>query len=325
MFSLLSRICKLSKQTLHLLRPRRSLLTFMVFLVLSGLFWLSTALNESYDCEVAVPLFLENIPKNVIVTSDVEDTLRVTVHDKGYAIMEYLYGDKVTPVRINVPTLSKESGRYVVTSAELLRLVRKQLNAFSSVTSVKPERLEVVYCHGSAKKVAVRLDGNIVPAANYYLSHVQITPEKVTVYAAKQLLDSITYVTTEPLQMRNFTDSVSLTATLKTVKGARITPQTVKVELFPDILTEGTADVPITVVNLPEGVNVRTFPLRVKVKYSVGVSLFRSVNTSQFRVEMDYNEIRSGSDKCPLHLTKMPQGITKASLEFAEVDYLIEN
>ena len=325
MFSLLSRICRLSKQTLHLLRPRRSLLTFMVFLVLSSLFWLSTALNENYDCEVAVPVSVENIPKDVIVTSEVEDTLRVTVHDKGYAIMQYLYGDKVNPITLNMPALSKQSGKYVVSSAELLRMVRKQLYASSSVTSVKPERIEVAYCHGTAKKVAVRLDGDITPASDYYLSHVQITPEKVTVYSTKELLDSIKYVVTEPLRVRNFTDTVTITANLKAVDGARITPRTVKVELFPDILTEGVADVPINVVNQPEGVSVRTFPSRVKVKYSVGVSQYRLINAGQFRVEVDYNSIRANTDKCSLRITRMPKGIAKASLEFSEVDYLIEN
>ncbi len=325
MFSLLSRICRLSKQTLRLLRPRRSLLTFMVFLVLSGLFWLSTALNENYDYEIAVPVFVGNVPKNVIITSDVEDTLRVTVHDKGYAIMQYLYGGRINPITLNMPPVSKRSDKYVVGSTELLRIIRKQLYASSSVTSVKPERIEVAYCYGTAKKVAVRLDGDIMPAADYYLSHVQIVPEKVTVYAAKELLDSITYVMTEPLQVRNFADTVRTDVSLKTVKGARITPQKVRVELYPDILTEGTADVPITVVNVPENVNVRTFPSRVKVKFSVGVSQYRSINASQFLVEVDYNEIRRNTDKCPLHITRMPKGITKASPEFSEVDYLIEN
>ena len=325
MSSLLFRIWRLSKQTLRLLRPRRSYLTFLVFLVLSGLFWLSTALNESYDCEIAVPVSVENIPKNVIITSEVEDTLRVTVHDKGFALLQYLYSGKITPISINMPVASKQSDKYVVTAAELLRLVRKQMYTSSSVTSVKPERIEVAYCYGTAKKVAVRLDGDIVPASDYYLSHVQITPEKVTVYSTKELLDSITHVTTELLHVRNFADSVSMTVNLKTIKGARINPQKVRVDLFPDVLTEGSADVPITVVNMPEGVNVRTFPSRVKVKYSVGVSQYRTVNMGQFRVEMDYNEIRHDTDKCPLRITSMPKGITKASLEFAEVDYLIEN
>ena len=325
MFSLLSRICKLSKQTLLLLRPRRSLLTFMVFLVLSGLFWLSTAMNEYYDCEVAVPVCVENIPKDVIITSDVADTLRISIRDKGYAVMQYLYGGKIRPINISVPSVSKQSERYVISSAELLRVVRKQMYASTTIASVKPDRIEVDYCHGTAKKVSVRLDGDIVPASDHYLSLVQITPEKVTVYSSKEKLDSITHVVTERLRVHGFDDAVSRYVNLKQVKGARITPQRVRVDLCPDVLTEGSVEVPITIVNMPEDINVRTFPSRVKVRFSVGASQYKNVNAGQFRVELDYNDIRPNGDKCPLHLALQPKGLANASLEFAEVDYLIEN
>lgn len=61
----------------------REFLTFFFFLVLSTIFWLMTALNETYEREIGVPAYLVNIPKNVVVTSDMEDTVRVTVRDKG--------------------------------------------------------------------------------------------------------------------------------------------------------------------------------------------------------------------------------------------------
>ncbi len=221
--------------------------------------------------------------------------------------------------------MSKQSEKYVISSAELLRVVRKQMYASTTVTSVKPERLEVDYCLGMAKKVSVRLNGDIVPASDHYLSHVQITPEKVTVYSSKEKLDSITHVVTERLRVHNFDDSVSRYVNLKSIKGARITPQRVRVDLYPDVLTEGSVEVPITIVNMPEGVNVRTFPSRVRVKFSVGASQYKNVNAGQFCVELDYKDIRPNGDKCPLHLTVQPKGLANASLEFGEVDYLIEN
>ena len=57
----------------------REFLTFFFFLVLSSIFWLMTALNETYEREVSVPAYLVNVPKNVVITSDMEDTVRVTV------------------------------------------------------------------------------------------------------------------------------------------------------------------------------------------------------------------------------------------------------
>jgi hypothetical protein len=325
MFSLLSKICRVSRQTLKIIRPRRSMLTFTVFLVLSGLFWLSTALNEYSDCEVKIPLFIENIPKNVVITSEIEDTLKVVVHDKGFTLLQYLYGKKIRPISINLSTVPRLSDKYILNSSELLRIVRKQFYNSTTVTSVNPERIEVGYFHGTGKSVAVRLDGDIVPSPDYYLAHTRIMPDRVTVYASKNVLDEITHVMTEKLHIYNFSDTLSKTVSLKAIKGARIKPQKVTITLFPDILTEEVVDVPINIVNLPEGVNVRTFPSRVKVKFNVGVSQYRNVNTARFRVEVDYKSINLNTDKCPLRITQMPKEVTKASLEFNEVDYLIEN
>ena len=325
MSSLLSRICRLSKQTFSLIRPRRSLLTFMVFLVLSGIFWLSTALNEYYDYEIKIPVFIEHIPKNVVVTTELEDTLKVMVHDKGFAMLQYIYGDKIHKIAINLSSVTKQSDKYVVSNSELQRLVSKQFYSSTTVNSIKPEHIEICYCRGLRKDVSVRLTGDVFPASDYYLAHVQIIPERVTVYSSKQLLDSIRYIETEKLNIQNFSDTVITTVTLKSINGARFSQKTIRVELYPDILTEELVDVPITVVNLPKGINVRTFPSHVHVKFNVGVSQYRTINKRQFEVVVDYNQINLASDKCPLQISKMPNGITKASLEFKEVDYLIEN
>ena len=40
----------------------REFLTFFFFLVLSTIFWLMTALNETYEREIGVPAYLVNIP-----------------------------------------------------------------------------------------------------------------------------------------------------------------------------------------------------------------------------------------------------------------------
>ena len=61
----------------------REFLTFFFFFILSSLFWLMMTLNENYEKEICVPVRLTNVPRNVVVTTEIEDSLRVTVRDKG--------------------------------------------------------------------------------------------------------------------------------------------------------------------------------------------------------------------------------------------------
>lgn len=304
----------------------REFLTFFFFLVLSTIFWLMTALNETYEREIGVPAYLVNIPKNVVVTSDMEDTVRVTVRDKGFALLAYTYGEGIRPINVNFQSaITRQSGYGVVSSQELMKMINQRFSGSSKIVQVKPDRLDFHYNYGLSRQVSVKMSGHVVPGKSFYLARTRFWPEKVTVYGSKQALDSLRFVKTVPINITNFNDTVLRTVALETIKGVKIVPNTVRIGLYPDILTEENIEVPITVVNMPEGKVLRTFPQRVMVNFIVGASMFRSISPEQFAVVVDYNEIIDHpSDKCSIHLRETPQGVRNARLKMTQVDYLIE-
>lgn len=304
----------------------REFLTFFFFLVLSTIFWLMTALNETYEREIGVPAYLVNIPKNVVVTSDMEDTVRVTVRDKGFALLAYTYGEGIRPINVNFQSaITRQSGYGVVSSQELMKMINQRFSGSSKIVQVKPDRLDFYYNYGLSRQVSVKMAGHVVPGKSFYLARTRFWPEKVTVYGSKQALDSLRFVKTVPINITNFNDTVLRTVALETIKGVKIVPNTVRIGLYPDILTEENIEVPITAINMPEGKVLRTFPQRVTVNFIVGASMFRSISPEQFAVVVDYNEIIDHpSDKCSIHLRETPQGVRNARLKMAQVDYLIE-
>ncbi len=304
----------------------REFLTFFFFLVLSTIFWLMTALNETYEREIGVPAYLVNIPKNVVVTSDMEDTVRVTVRDKGFALLAYTYGEGIRPINVNFQSaITRQSGYGVVSSQELMKMINQRFSGSSKIVQVKPDRLDFHYNYGLSRQVSVKMSGHVVPGKSFYLARTRFWPEKVTVYGSKQALDSLRFVKTVPINITNFNDTVLRTVALETIKGVKIMPNTVRIGLYPDILTEENIEVPITAINMPEGKVLRTFPQRVTVNFIVGASMFRSISPEQFAVVVDYNEIIDHpSDKCSIHLRETPQGVRNARLKMTQVDYLIE-
>lgn len=304
----------------------REFLTFFFFLVLSTIFWLMTALNETYEREIGVPAYLVNIPKNVVVTSDMEDTVRVTMRDKGFALLAYTYGEGIRPINVNFQSaITRQSGYGVVSSQELMKMINQRFSGSSKIVQVKPDRLDFHYNYGLSRQVSVKMSGHVVPGKSFYLARTRFWPEKVTVYGSKQALDSLRFVKTVPINITNFNDTVLRTVALETIKGVKIVPNTVRIGLYPDILTEENIEVPITAINMPEGKVLRTFPQRVTVNFIVGASMFRSISPEQFAVVVDYNEIIDHpSDKCSIHLRETPQGVRNARLKMTHVDYLIE-
>ncbi len=304
----------------------KEFLIFLFFLFLSSTFWLMMTLNETYEQEICVPVRLVNVPKNVVLTNEMEDTVRVTVRDKGFALVAYMYGDRIAPISVNFAAYAnRQTGYGLVPSADLLKMVNQRFTGPSKVVQVKPDHLDFYFNYGLSRRLPVRMSGYVVPGRSYYLARTRFWPDVVTVYASKRTLDSLRFIKTVPINIVNFGDTVIQTVALEKIKGVKIVPNVVRIGLYPDILTEESIDVPVKAINMPDGKVLRTFPSRVKVSFTVGASMFRNVSADQFSVVVDYNELMEHpSDKCNIYLKSSPHGVRNARLQINQVDYLIE-
>ena len=305
----------------------RDFLVFLFFLGLSGIFWLSLTLNDTYEREFAIPVSVVDIPKNAVLTSDEVDTIKMTIRDKGIVLVAYQYGDYLKRLRIPFKNYTRNNGSGSVPASELQKLVYQNLVSSSKITVCKPDKLEFFYNYGTNKKVPVRWSGRVIPEELYFISRVDYSPDSVTVYASDEKLDSINMVYTETLNYANFRDTLTITCNLAKMKGVKVVPDRVKINFYTDVLTEENIEgIPIQGINLPEGKVLRTFPAKVSVSFVTGVSVFRNLRPQDFTVVADYNEIkRHPSEKCRIALKNVPQGISRARLDVTLVDYLIEN
>lgn len=301
-------------------------LVFALFLALSAVFWLLMTLNESYEQEIVVPVAIVDVPDNVVLTSDAHDTLRVTVRDKGFTLLEYLFGDGVRTVKIPFKAYTRTNSQGLVPPAEVQRLLYQKLAAGTRIQSVKPERIDYSYNHGARKRVPVRWSGRVLPEHLYFISSVDYSPDSVDVFASDEKLDSINVAYTEQLNYAGFRDTLRVAADLQKVKGVKYVPDRVKITFYTDVLTEATiGDIPVVGINLPAGKTIRTFPARATVRFVTGMSQYKKLRPQDFRVVADYRDILAHpSDKCTLFLDQVPHGISRAQLETKYVDYLIE-
>ena len=275
----------------------KDFLVFLFFLGLSGIFWLSLTLNETYEREFSIPVSVVDIPKNAVLTSDEVDTIKMTIRDKGIVLVAYQYGDYLNRLRIpfknytrnngsgSVPASTRNNGSGSVPASELQKLVYQNLVSSSKITACKPDKLEFFYNYGTHKKVPVRWSGRVIPEELYFISRVDYSPDSVTVYASDEKLDSINIIYTETLNYANFRDTLTITCHLAKLKGVKVVPDKVKINFYTDVLTEENIEgVPIQGINLPEGKVLRTFPAKVTVSFVTGVSVFRNLRPEDFTI-----------------------------------------
>ena len=220
---------------------------------------------------------------------------------------------------------NKTTERGGVTTSDLQRLIYPQLFASSKIVMVKPDKFVFYFNYGQSKQIPVRLRGQVLPSRSYYLASTKIWPQNVLVYASKKTLDSIRYIDTEELNLTNIEDTVVRNIALKKIPGVKLIPSSVKVSFYPDVLTEETVEVPIQAINMPEGKVLRTFPSKVRVRFTVGASKFRMVKPEMFVVVVDYRKVENrASEKCQLHVRAFPNMVSGVKLDIGAVDYLIE-
>ena len=304
----------------------KEFLIFLFFLLLSGAFWLMMALNETYEEELKVPVRLVGMPRNAVMTDEPADTVKVTVRDKGFTLVTYKYGHWFRPLTFKFATYANEDqGHGAIPAADIIKQVQSQLYGSSKLLSVKPEKLDFYFTYGASKKVPIRFRGKISTSKSYYLAHTEFSPMMVTAYANKKVLDELKYVEIEPFNYRNLQDTIHQNVRLQKIRGVKLVPSTVRLSVYPDVLTEESIEVPVSAVNMPAGMVLRTFPSRVTVRFTIGASQFRMIRPEQFNVVVDYQTLAENPfDKCTLQLRSVPSSVSKAKLELDKVDYLLE-
>ena len=304
----------------------RQFLIFLFFLALSSAFWLFQALDEEYEQEFAIPIKLVNIPENVVVTTDLPPELRILLKDKGSSILNYKYGKRFAAIQVDFQSYRNQGGHVRLLASDFSKHVLSQLASTTRVLVIRPDTLEYYYNYGLCKRVPVRVQGVIQTDNLYNMSSMVLTPDSVLVYASVPLFDTITAAYTQPIYVKDLSDTMVINTSLVKIRGAKFEPSTVNVALSVDQITEKTVQVPISWVNFPATKILRTFPSKVNVTFQVGLSLYRKIGAEQFVIVVNYEELlKNKGKKCKLSLKTVPIGASHVRINPQEVEYLIED
>ena len=210
-------------------------------------------------------------------------------------------------------------------NADIQKQIIDNLNSSTKLISFKPESFDVVYTRGKAKRVPVRLAGNITAKQQYDITFVELAPDSVMIYAPQEVLDTISAMYTSSETYHDITDSISFQSELQNYVNVKAVPNKVKVKVFVEQLTEKTLEVPVNAINVPEGKVLRTFPAKVKVTFQTVLSYYKNVNPNNFIIQVDYNDIVKNPSSPAKPTVLAPTIIKHLRISPKEVDYLLED
>ena len=303
--------------------PSKNRLHFFLFFVfISFSFWISTKLSNSYTIEQIFNIEWINIPESIVISEN-NKKLNTSITASGVEILIYrLFNNnlKIDLIQANFEldylSLNLENQKF---------LIQQQLYSNTLLNQITPSLVKIKFSRLSEKKIPIIPKTRINLRAGYLTdSNVISKPDCIIVRGPKILLDSIYYAETITYNQEDVYKSISKKINLSPIEGANFSKDFVDIELSVSRYSEKEFNIPIELINQPEGVKVKLFPPMTKVRATIPMSVIGNIRVSDFRLIADYNQILNGqTQKLELFIQKKPSSVKQIILEPNEVNYLI--
>jgi len=309
----------------------RRLMIFLFFVVLSTIFWLLNQLEEEYETKISLPVRYTDFPSDKILVNDLPEYFDLTVKAHGFKLLEYKISNKFLPYSINVNSLTlriHSESDYVKLYA-LTRLIKddveKKLSSELQIISIKPDTLYFNFAERIFKKVPVVSQLNAVPATQYMIQDkIFFNPDSITISGANPIIDTIHQVYTEKKDLLDLDSEFNKEIQLQKIKNVDFSEDEIDVTIKVEKFTEGTQNIKLNVINVPDSIVLRTFPNRVSVSYFVALSHYDKVLPQLFEAIVDYNKIESQNNKLDVQIVNQPDYIKSLRYSPRSVEYIIE-
>lgn len=315
---------------------REKYLVFLFFVFLSALGWFFLVLTEVSTANIKYPVKYTGLPPNKILSQAPPNQLTLSVRADGFTILANKLKLK-RPLSYNVNafklySLSLDSlSVYTLTRYALdsLTYELKRKNKNFEILNIAPDTLTFNFASVKKKKVpiAVRIKYNpdLFMRQHMFNGQPVCFPDSIEVTGPASIIDTLRYVYTSPLNLRNLSDSVQKRANLRGISRVEMRERRVKVMIPVDEFTEAELVIPLKQRAVPDSLILKTFPVTIRVKYHVTMSNYDRVAPDIFEAYVDFDKLVIGeSSKMQVETEPAPIYLHNIKYSHKYVEYLIE-
>lgn len=302
---------------------------FSFFLLLSVIIWLLNALGKNYTDFIEYPVTYSDLPQDKILIGELTKNLELRVNAHGYALLRYKLIGRPEPIKFNLSTFAmsredNDSSRLFILTRYVKDQVSRQLPQELQLIDIKPDSLLFHFARLEDKRVPVKSNLRFEIDKQFTIREkIFLTPDSVDVKGPDFMLDTLKAVYTVNNDLGLLSKTFSGEVNLKPDSDFEYSTNKVNCLIELERFTEVEFYVPITVLNLPDTVTLQTFPSRIKVTCSVGLSQYERIDENLFRATIDYKGIVEGSDRLQVNLSNVPVYVRSFDYSPRTVEFLI--
>ncbi len=303
----------------------RKIQIFIVFLLAAFLIWLVSNMSETYTDETTFALKYQNVPDSLFLTRASQDAVQARLRTSGFQFLTM--GFKNLEVNVDLSSLNMKDSKYFMTASEYRRQIERQLSDNIDLLAVDEDTLFFSFVHVYQKTVPIRSNLTIKPAQDYLLEGpLRIEPKEVTIKGPKNEIDTVSVVFTEANVLEGLTeDFESDLALFKPDRLQNTTYSIDQVQVAGSIFrfSESVLEVPVQVLNIPEGTEIKTFPNEVRVLCKASVDRLKELKASDLKIIADYGALRSDPQVLRVQLAEKPEAIYSVDILDEEVEFIL--
>ena len=304
---------------------KSSLKTFSFFLVFSTVVWFLVQFSKTYTQLIEIPIKYINVPLDKSISEDRPKNISLQLQETGFSIYYYkIFNPELT---VDLSKASVKDMNLVYAIQDHVTDIEKQLQVDLDDSRIIQEEIDVPFQFKKEKTIQIKPHIDISYAAGYNADEpVKVTPDSMKISGPENMVDTISVIQTMELDLTKVNKDLNGTVKLDTTGYGKISFYENSVKYFQKVekFTEGNAEVPVEVINIPNGLNLAYFPKSVIVYYQVNLKRFDKVNKAEFKVVCDYNEINDGDDFMVAKIVQKPAHISNIRLNERQIQFVIK-
>ncbi len=306
---------------------KKKVKVFSLFLLCSFLAWFISNLSDTYESRAYFTLNYRNLPDSLLLGKNSDNLIEAKLRTSGFQFLYYKIFK--TRIDIDVSQVEFQNGDYVMSEEALRKQMDQQLSQSISLLELDRRTLEIDLYQVDSKKIPIEAKLDLQLEQNYILDgKIKILPDSIEVKGPSNEIDTINSIKTSLIQLNNVNADFSNEVSLVFPKGLdnsifSIGRATVsgKVSKF----SEKVFEVPVQVINVPQGYQIKTFPDVVTVLCKATIERLKEISASDFEIVADYGQLMgSESSTLFLEITESPQKVYDVKLESNTVNFVLE-
>jgi len=317
---------KVFKQNILTYFKSKKLNIFLLFLVLAFSFSVLSKLSQRYTHSFTFSINPINLPEEHVIINDSSISMNIALTTYGFRHVKYYL--KQQKINVDFGSLEKTATHYKWIESNEISKIINQFSSNIDVENITPDTITFRYDINTIKKVPIKLNSNINFSTGYdIINSYRLEPDSVKIIGPKLMTDSIVEIETKLLELdnvnSNFNSNIELDLS-NNLRDVKVSKASISVYGIVEKFTEGTIDVPISVINVPENVKINFYPKSVPVIFYSSLSNFKSITSSSFIVQCDYNSIKDNSYLVP-RIVNEPDNIKYAKLNVKQIEFILES